>query len=621
MVHQEKVCRDRGVELNQKRLQGILVDMVFEVEGVKFNAHRFIVSLYSPYLRTLVDPHGHFAENQTGQGQISLKGLDSEHFGHILTYIYTGQITIHEDNVFELVEICQYLQISDDDTLVPQCLNFLGAKLHTCPLAMVFKIWNLAEQYGFAELRTQVLSVLSFRLEDFLAKDFFMYLGFEEINQVLSHGELCIRSEKTLFDALISWLKRKANGEEDEDEEDQNDILSMTMELVGKLKLCNLSDAYVRAALKSISPKLYDPPRELDPFALRQCSNCVYMFEYSRCESEILGIQEFVSQRRDKPTYAYFDPCSTSRHAVAVLNAPTQSKSYFQHYGPHSSSNFEMITNDSEVLVIGGMKRGQRETSVSNDVKIFDLTTATWEHFGGSLPREVIEFGLLWVSEYIYVIGGLTDEYCRSAPNKVLYQNRPMNVSTEVYKIYRGDLTNLQGWTSLPPMLQPRTAFSVCQIGDQIFVIGCDFCDIFYMERSEWITINPPIDQDSVEKPALAVVGTQIYVFGNRTKNGENVFQCLDTETREWKRIPGLNFRLDVIAAFAHNNLVYLLSWQRSNANMIHSYNPVSLEWKAIVLNLPGTVRAGTLIRRQVLEENFFYGAKPLHCTELENIV
>ena len=51
--------------------------------------------------------------------------------------------------------------------------------------------------------------MLEFRLEEFLRKDFFMFLGYEEIRQILTHPALCVRSELALFNALVSWIDKK----------------------------------------------------------------------------------------------------------------------------------------------------------------------------------------------------------------------------------------------------------------------------------------------------------------------------------------------------------------------------------------------------------------------------
>lgn len=65
------------------------------------------------------------------QPEIELKELpEGSYFSDILSYLYTGQITVHEDNVFEYIEICEYLQL-ERDGLLEACIRHLVKKLRT----------------------------------------------------------------------------------------------------------------------------------------------------------------------------------------------------------------------------------------------------------------------------------------------------------------------------------------------------------------------------------------------------------------------------------------------------------------------------------------------------------
>ena len=48
-----------------------------------------------------------------GRPEIELHGLTSQAFEAVLTYLYTGTLSINDDNVFAIIETCQFLQIED----------------------------------------------------------------------------------------------------------------------------------------------------------------------------------------------------------------------------------------------------------------------------------------------------------------------------------------------------------------------------------------------------------------------------------------------------------------------------------------------------------------------------
>ncbi len=48
-----------------------------------------------------------------GRAEIELGGLSFSAFDSVMTYLYTGVLNINDDNVFSVIETCQFLQIED----------------------------------------------------------------------------------------------------------------------------------------------------------------------------------------------------------------------------------------------------------------------------------------------------------------------------------------------------------------------------------------------------------------------------------------------------------------------------------------------------------------------------
>lgn len=364
--HLVKLNKDRGIELNNRRMVGDMVDVRFvggeDSGGRVFPAHAFIVSAFSPYLRALIRPAPGFAPATTtpletdddGVPSVPLLGVDPDAFDEVLTFIYTGKLTVRLDNAFRLLEAAHFLQLRDPD-LVRECQDFLSAQLPTCDLDVFFRVWNAAEQFDLSSLRSSLLGVLEYRLDEFLRRDLFSSLGYEEMSLILGREQLCVGSERALFDAVVRWCAAQdvVQGNEEDSE--------LAAELISRLGLPLMDESYLRKSLNSClgeerSRQLADSRNRVrrQNHRRRQCQNCVYLFEYTRSETEILGIQEFVEQRRDAPSFACFDPASRS---LSVLPAMTQGKSYYQHYGPHSASDYKMAVAGSRLLVAGGQVR------------------------------------------------------------------------------------------------------------------------------------------------------------------------------------------------------------------------------------------------------------------------
>ena len=596
----QRLSVDRGDELNRHRLEGRGIDVVFIVGGKRFSAHRLIVSLYSPYLRTITAQDNFFVESNSQE--ITLCDVDARYFDLILEYIYTGKILITDSNAMGLIEICQYLQL-EDLHLREKCVDFLAKKTSDCSVQEFLQIWEVAMRHDLEVLSENVMAALEHRLDDFLtSEDFLWSLGYEEIRQILQREGICVRNEKTLFDALVKWALNSV-----EEEEDDLQSRDLALDIIYRTELSVLPSSYVQSKLARLLGTSGAWRIRAGSAPTRNCKTCVYAFPYVRDGSEILGIQEFVNQRREEPLYAFFHTGAADIQ-VNMIPSLTANKSYFQHYGPHSTVDFSMLSTETDLITFGGIKKSSRETSITKEIKLFNFETCCWQHPGGNLPKDVIEFGVIAMQDSIFVIGGLSDNYSRSGV-RICHMNRHFSVSKEMYRINTNEIQKRGGnnvWKSCASLREDRTFFSVAAIDENIFIIGNDFCDLYDSKQNTW-TVLANVPSGFGQKPGVAVIGGTLFVVGNRSNERLNVCYSFNSITSTWAPIPSLKMRLDVISAFSHNNLLYLLGWQTSYDNVIHSFNPVTQEWTLVAKNLKGTFKPGVLIRRQRLKTNLLF--------------
>lgn len=138
---------------------------------------------------------------------------------------------------------------------------------------MLLKVWCLAEQYNWSNLRETVLQVIDVKLEKLLADDFFLYLGLEEIESILKRLTLCVRSEKVVFDALVDWMLKKVDVDDDESRD-------LAVRLFQLLHVDQLNKSIVLGSLSEIgfgknSVKFRRPER-------RTCQQCIFVALHSR---------------------------------------------------------------------------------------------------------------------------------------------------------------------------------------------------------------------------------------------------------------------------------------------------------------------------------------------------
>ncbi|KAF4071406.1 hypothetical protein AMELA_G00272880 [Ameiurus melas] len=119
-----------------------LCDVIIEVEGTRFRAHRPVLCELSPYFSAL------FARwSSPGQFMYTIPGMAPNIMKSIIQYGYSQRIRITQTNVQALLEAADYLLVED---IVQLCRQFLEKRLSP---KNCIEILRLAIAHSWHELR------------------------------------------------------------------------------------------------------------------------------------------------------------------------------------------------------------------------------------------------------------------------------------------------------------------------------------------------------------------------------------------------------------------------------------------------------------------------------------
>lgn len=183
--------------MDEFRRQGILSDIILVVDNEEFPAHKSVLAASSEYFLSLFTSD--MKEKQ--KLKVKLEGFKPFVMNDLLSYIYTGQAEITDENAKELVFAGDYLLIESlkekgtfylEDTLSPSnCLSLRA----------------FSEKYVCDELKRKSES---FILDNFVAvskSEEFLCLGSSEIEKLISMDDLIVETEEQVYEAVISWVK------------------------------------------------------------------------------------------------------------------------------------------------------------------------------------------------------------------------------------------------------------------------------------------------------------------------------------------------------------------------------------------------------------------------------
>lgn len=179
------------------RQDGQLCDVTLKIGLEKFRAHKVVLASVSSYFFAMFN--GDMREHD--QDQIELHDLDPAAAELLIEYSYTGQITITPDNVQVLLPASSILQMQD---VREACCRFLLRQLHP---TNCLGIRSFADTHSCKELhlKSHVFALQNF--QQVVGTEEFLLLPFQEVEELISNGQLNITSEEDVFTAVLNWVK------------------------------------------------------------------------------------------------------------------------------------------------------------------------------------------------------------------------------------------------------------------------------------------------------------------------------------------------------------------------------------------------------------------------------
>ena len=165
---QETVCFHKDVqslyvhELLIQRNTGELCDVCFCVNGFRFWAHKAILAASSPFFRSMFTSRMREESKSDIDLTESLPIADADTFADILNFMYTGDITLTNENVEDALRISDFLLLDDVKEYCRQFLLVYG----NLNLSNCLRISVVAEQHNLTDLAKISRDIVHARFHD-----------------------------------------------------------------------------------------------------------------------------------------------------------------------------------------------------------------------------------------------------------------------------------------------------------------------------------------------------------------------------------------------------------------------------------------------------------------------
>ena len=184
------------------------IDVRLKVGKETFLAHRNVLAAYSDYFYVM------FADGmkESNQEVIELKdeSLSPHVFKIVIDCIYSGDLQINEENVFEVLAAADYLQVRN---VLQQCCDFLLTEIIQSArfdIQMYRRVWTITDKHNLREVKKAAHHKMASMYTDVgESEEFLSNIDADQLLSLLSRDDLNAPSETFILNQCCSGLNTR----------------------------------------------------------------------------------------------------------------------------------------------------------------------------------------------------------------------------------------------------------------------------------------------------------------------------------------------------------------------------------------------------------------------------
>ncbi|XP_073249603.1 kelch-like protein 12 [Porites lutea] len=183
-------------------------DVIVEVKGKEFKAHKAVLAAASPFFLTLLESN--MRESSEHLIKIELEDATASIVEDVLKYIYTGNVSVTEESAHNLIATADYLFLPGLKSLA---CDFLKGILATenCVFNYYF-----AERYQCVNLKEECRELIKSNFSAVMETDDFLNLDAKQVLEWVSSDDITVSAEEEVFRGIVKWVHQSKSEREKE---------------------------------------------------------------------------------------------------------------------------------------------------------------------------------------------------------------------------------------------------------------------------------------------------------------------------------------------------------------------------------------------------------------------
>ena len=149
---------------------------------------------------------------ESNQDVIELKdeSLSPHVFKVVMDCIYSGDLQINEENVFEVLAAADYLQVRN---VLQQCCDFLLTEIIQSArfdVQLYCRVWTITDKHSLREVKEAADHKMASMYTDVgESEEFLSNIDADQLLSLLGRDDLNAPSETFVFKSVMQWIKHK----------------------------------------------------------------------------------------------------------------------------------------------------------------------------------------------------------------------------------------------------------------------------------------------------------------------------------------------------------------------------------------------------------------------------
>ena len=186
-----------ALRLNILRRNQSFCDVKVAVKDKELAAHKAVLAAASPFFLSLLTSD--MRESKEHLIRIELEEATASVMEDVLQYIYTGYVSVTEENAHNLMATADYLLLPGLKTVVGRYLMGI-LKTENCVFNYYF-----ADKYHCVELKEKACKMINSDFSAVMETDDFLSLDIKQVMEWVSSDDITVNAEE-VFEGIVKWV-------------------------------------------------------------------------------------------------------------------------------------------------------------------------------------------------------------------------------------------------------------------------------------------------------------------------------------------------------------------------------------------------------------------------------